>query len=78
MPEQKPDPRELGRYLALAQAGTEMVAPLGIGAVVDYLIGWGPWLTVTGAVLGFVGGTVHLIVMAQAMERKQSKKKNGA
>jgi F0F1-type ATP synthase assembly protein I len=76
MPEQKPDPRETGTYFALAQAGLEMVAPLAIGAYLDYLFDWRPWGVVVGAILGFVGGTLHLIVMAQQIERKQTEKKN--
>jgi F0F1-type ATP synthase assembly protein I len=77
MPEQNPDPRETGRFLVLAQTGIEMVTPLAIGAFIDYKMGWSPWATVAGAVLGFVGGIVHLIVIAQKMGRdEEDKKKN--
>jgi F0F1-type ATP synthase assembly protein I len=75
MAEQDSDPHEMGRYFVLAQAGLEMVAPLAVGAVVDYFTGWGPWTTVAGAVLGFVGGTIHLILLAKHMERDESRKK---
>jgi F0F1-type ATP synthase assembly protein I len=79
MPEEKLDPRETGLYFALGQAGFEMVAPIGIGLWLDYQFDWGPWATVIAAILGFVGGTVHLILMAQQIERERSKKKkNGA
>jgi F0F1-type ATP synthase assembly protein I len=81
MAEHAPDPREAGQYFALAQAGLEMVAPLALGAVVDHLMGWGPWLTVIGTIVGFVGGTIHLIVMAQRIERereRRKKNKNGS
>jgi F0F1-type ATP synthase assembly protein I len=73
MPEEQPDPHETGQYFALAQAGLEMVAPLVIGAVIDYAVGWGPWLTVIGTIVGFVGGTIHLIMMAQRIERERKR-----
>jgi F0F1-type ATP synthase assembly protein I len=75
MPEEKPSPRETGLYFALGQAGVEMVAPLCIGAWLDWQFDWRPWATVVGAILGFVGGTVHLILMAQQIEREQSEQK---
>ncbi len=56
-----------------------MAAPLALGAWLDYAMGWGFWATVAGALVGVVGGTIHLIVMAQAIERDQAKKdKNGS
>ena len=64
MPDQMPDPRQLGKYLALAQVGFEMVVPIGLGVWLDGLLGWSPWLTVTGVVLGFVLGLVHIVAMA--------------
>jgi F0F1-type ATP synthase assembly protein I len=75
MPEEMPSPRETGMYFALGQAGIEMVAPLGIGAWLDWQFGCKPWATVVGAIVGFVGGTIHLIVMAQRIEREQSEQK---
>jgi F0F1-type ATP synthase assembly protein I len=72
---ENPSPRETGMYFALGQAGIEMVAPLGIGAWIDWQFECRPWAIVTGAILGFVGGTVHLIVMAQKIEREQSDRK---
>jgi F0F1-type ATP synthase assembly protein I len=68
--------REIGMYYALSQAGLEMVAPLGIGIWIDCQFGWYPWATVILAILGFVGGTIHLIAMAQRIEREQEKNKN--
>lgn len=67
------DSRETGLYFALGQAGIEMVAPLGIGLWLDYQFGWGPWGLIVGALVGFVGGTVHMIVMAQQIEREREK-----
>ena len=63
MPTGLPDPRELGRYFALAQIGMEMVTPLGLGIAVDYFLNSTPWGAVVGAVLGFIGGMAHLIVL---------------
>ncbi len=80
MADQDPNLREYGRYLALSQVAFEMVVPLGLGALIDWWMGWGYyWATVAGAIIGFVGGMVHLIVMAQAIEREETKKKkNGS
>jgi F0F1-type ATP synthase assembly protein I len=63
MPEGSPDPKELGFYFALAQVGTEMVVPLGLGVALDYYLNWMPWGSIVGAVLGFVGGLAHLLVL---------------
>jgi len=63
-----PDPkesRELGRYLALGQVGLEMVAPIVVGLAADHYFGCGPWATVAGCVLGFVGGMIHLVLLVQ-------------
>jgi F0F1-type ATP synthase assembly protein I len=75
MPDEMPSPRETGLYFALGQAGIEMVAPLAIGAWLDWQFGLGPWVIVVGAIIGFVGGTIHLIVMAQQIEREQTERK---
>jgi F0F1-type ATP synthase assembly protein I len=62
MPE-GPSDKEISYYYALAQAGLEMVGPLLIGVGIDYYFSTSPWATVVGAVLGFVGGFFHLIMM---------------
>lgn len=54
-------PDDALRYATLAQLGLEMVAPIGLGLLLDYQFGTMPWLTVAGAVLGFAGGMVHLV-----------------
>jgi F0F1-type ATP synthase assembly protein I len=72
--EPEADRRELGIYFAMAQAGIEMVVPLGVGLWLDHALGSSPWATIGGMILGFVGGTAHLIVLAQRRD-EQSKKK---
>jgi len=71
----EPDRRELGYYVTLAQAGIEMVVPLGIGVWLDQLLGWTPWATVIGTILGFVGGITHLVILGQRGQSQQPKKK---
>jgi F0F1-type ATP synthase assembly protein I len=67
MPQGGEDPRRFGLYLALAQAGLEMVAPMGLGIFLDRVLGWTPWLTIAGAVGGFIGGLAHMITLAQRL-----------
>ncbi len=55
------DTRDMRRYMTLSQVGLEMVAPIGAGLALDHYLGWLPWGTVVGAVLGFSVGLVHLI-----------------
>jgi F0F1-type ATP synthase assembly protein I len=61
---QPPNPRELGRYVALAQVGLEMAAPIGQGLALDYYLNWSPWGVIGGAVFGFIAGFMHLIALA--------------
>jgi hypothetical protein len=70
-----PDPREMGIYLTLAQVGLEMVAPLIAGLVIDYFAGWGPWATLGGMLLGFVGGITHIVVLSNKQEAAMRNKK---
>lgn len=63
-------PREFGRYLMLAQVGIEFVSPLVIGLFADHYLGWTPWGTVTGAVLGLVGGMTHLVVLLNRQDKE--------
>jgi F0F1-type ATP synthase assembly protein I len=65
--------KELGFYFALGQVGLEMVAPIVIGWFADHYLGWGPWGVVGGAVLGFIMGLVHLLMMLHRQEKAQSK-----
>ena len=54
-----------------------LFSPGRLGLWLDYYFDWSPWATVIGAILGFVGGTAHLIVMAQKIEERRKGKKNG-
>ena len=54
---------DLAQYAALAQIGLEMAAPIALGAALDYWLGWMPWATVCGALLGLVGGMAHLVTI---------------
>ena len=69
------DPKELGFYLALAQVGIEMVLFLGIGIAADHYLNWKPWGTIAGAVLGFGGGLVHLVMLVQRHDAEQERQR---
>jgi F0F1-type ATP synthase assembly protein I len=57
------DPRQVGRLFAMAQVGFEMVVPIILGILLDEWWHTGPWLLVVGAVVGFVGGLYHLVIL---------------
>jgi len=65
------DRNELSRYMALGQVGLEMAAPIGLGLVLDHYLNWSPWGAVGGAVLGLVGGFVHLLRLLNQDEPRQ-------
>jgi F0F1-type ATP synthase assembly protein I len=73
MPQRPLDPRELGRYFALAQVGLEMVAPVAVGAVLDHYLNWQPWGLVVGAVLGLITGIYHLVAISNQQNRRDRK-----
>ncbi len=56
-----PETKQLARYMELSQIGLEMVAPIGLGALLDFWLDWGPWAMIAGAILGLAGGMMHLI-----------------
>ena len=58
------------QYAKYSQIGLEFAAPAILGAVLDYFLGWSPVLTVIGAVVGLVGGTIHLMAIAKKMEQE--------
>lgn len=78
MPDTPPDNRELGHYLAMAQVGMEMVAPLILGLVVDHYAGTRPWGLIIGAVIGFVGGIAHLVTLGNRKDRAGREPPGGA
>jgi len=65
------DPKEVGRLMALASVGAEMVAPIVMGLLLDKYLGWQPWGVVAGAVLGCVGGILHLAMLGNIQERRR-------
>jgi F0F1-type ATP synthase assembly protein I len=67
-----PTPKELGFYYALAQVGLEMVAPIGLGLVLDHYLDWGPWGVIAGAVIGLFGGLAHLVSILNRQQEKDS------
>jgi F0F1-type ATP synthase assembly protein I len=67
-----PDRKEMGRYVALSQIGMEMVAPIVGGLLIDHYFDCKPWAMVAGAVLGLVGGLVHLVHLSNKMDSKDS------
>jgi F0F1-type ATP synthase assembly protein I len=63
------DSRHFGLAMMLGQTGVEMVAPIGAGVLLDRWLGTMPWLTITGAVVGFVGGLGHMIILSNRLNR---------
>jgi F0F1-type ATP synthase assembly protein I len=66
----RPDPKEFGRLISMAQVGLEMVFVIVIGLVIDHYAGTEPWGLILGAVIGLVGGLAHLIVLSKQPPRK--------
>jgi F0F1-type ATP synthase assembly protein I len=64
----------MGLYLALGQAGIEMVAPIGIGIILDRTLGWTPWLTLSGVLVGFVGGLAHMLILVKRLNEMDESK----
>jgi F0F1-type ATP synthase assembly protein I len=63
------DRKGFGKALALSQIGMEMVIPIALGLVIDYYLGWLPWATVVGAVLGLIGGLAHLVQLTKKEDK---------
>ena len=63
------DPKDLGFYFALSQVGMEMVAPVGVGALLDHYLAWAPCGTIVGALLGLAVGMTHLVVLVANRNR---------
>jgi len=56
--------------MMLGQTGVEMVAPIGFGVLLDHWLKTLPWLTVIGAVVGFVGGLGHMILLVNRINQE--------
>lgn len=66
------DGRDASDYRGLALASTavlELVAPILIGVWLDRKFGWEPWGLAVGAVVGFVGGIAHLVLLTKRADR---------
>jgi F0F1-type ATP synthase assembly protein I len=74
MPLGSPDFKNLGYYITMAQAGMEMVIPIGVGAMLDYYLKWSPWGVVVGAVVGLIGGLSHLVALMNRKDHSNSSK----
>jgi F0F1-type ATP synthase assembly protein I len=72
MPSSFPDPKEMGRWMALSQIGMEMVAPIVLGAVIDYYLNCSPWGAAIGVIVGFFGGIAHLLMMVNQNQDSDS------
>jgi F0F1-type ATP synthase assembly protein I len=57
--------KDFSRYLAMSQAGFEMVVPIGIGVAVDHYCNTNPWGAVVGAVAGLTLGVTHLVFLSR-------------
>lgn len=75
MSEDSPGPNKFARYAELSQVGLEMVAPIGLGLLLDYWRDWGPWGAIIGAILGLVGGMGHLVAILNARSTQDSSKR---
>lgn len=71
MSQRQPDDRQMrmARLVALSQIGVEMVAPIGLGVLLDLYMDWGPWAAIAGALIGFGGGMFHLIFLVNQSDR---------
>lgn len=69
MSDQPPKPRDdktqAGDAYRLASAGFDfflmLIVPTGIGYWLDKKFGTGPWLLLSGVILGFIAGLVALV-----------------
>lgn len=62
---ENPDPRQLGKYYAMAQVGVEMVVPIVLGWWLDERLATAPWLLVVGVFGGLALGIVHLVLLTR-------------
>ncbi len=55
--------RNLGRLMAIASVGTEMVVPIIMGIGLDIWLGWMPVLSIVGVISGLALGIYHLALL---------------
>jgi F0F1-type ATP synthase assembly protein I len=75
-----PDPsdrRETNVLALVFIVGGEMVVPVLIGLYLDRVTGWSPWLALVGAVIGFVGGTYHVLLIGRRLGGPRPPKSRG-
>jgi F0F1-type ATP synthase assembly protein I len=48
-----------------------MVVPVAIGVFLDGRFGWSPWGVAVGAVVGFVGGLAHMLILLKRGEERR-------
>lgn len=72
--DKKPSPlSEYAIYGAVGiQLAASVVAGLAFGNYLDKKIGTLPWLSVTGVILGFVGGILNLVRILGWFNRRKS------
>jgi F0F1-type ATP synthase assembly protein I len=68
----KPTPREMGYYMALAQTGFEMVLPAVGGSYLDRWLDTSPWITIVLGALGFAAGLIHLVLLLKQKDKDES------
>lgn len=56
--------------------GLEFALPAVLGHFLDKWLGWTPWLTIVGAILGMTSGMIHILrlpaELAKAQERRST------
>jgi F0F1-type ATP synthase assembly protein I len=55
--------RMMARLWSIGAVGSEMVAPIAMGWVIDYYTGLMPLFLIIGAILGLIFGIRHLIAL---------------
>ena len=75
MSEDSPEPSKLAQYAALSQVGLEMVAPIGLGLLLDYWLAWGPWGASAGRFSDWWAGWLISWRFSTRDRRKESTKR---
>lgn len=55
--------RTMARLMTIGAVGTEMVAPIVMGWVVDYFSGTIPLFLILGSLVGLIVGVRHLVAL---------------